>query len=214
MHNVCDTELPGAGEVWGGLAIDQDNQTLVVNSSNLAFKVKLIAREDVDAIRSANPGEEISKQAGMRWGMWRTMVVSPFGAPCNPTPWGVLTGIDLNTGKQLWQSTLGTTRDLTPLPIAYNTGTPSLGGPLITGGGITFIGATMDNYLRAFDTKTGKELWRGRLPAPATATPMSYEVTDKNGHKQQIVVVAAGGHGRGGTALSDTLVAFSLSGVE
>ena len=202
------------GVNWGGLAIDQDNQTLVVNSSNLAFKVKLVAPLDVDALRSANPGEEISRQAGTRWGMWRKMVVSPFGAPCNPTPWGVLTGIDLNTGKQLWQSKLGTTRDLTPLPIAYNTGTPSLGGPLITGGGITFIGATMDNYLRAFDTKTGEELWRGRLPAPATATPMSYEVTDKNGHKQQLVVVAAGGHGRGGTALSDTLVAFSLSGAE
>ncbi len=198
------------GVNWGGLAIDQEKQVLVVNASNLAFKVKLIPSRDVDALRAANPGEEISKQAGMPWGMWRTMVMSPFGAPCNPTPWGVLTAIDLNTGEQLWQSTLGTTRDLTPLPIAFNTGTPSLGGPLMTGGGLTFIGATLDNYLRAFDTKTGAELWKGRLPAPATATPMSYVLTLNNGDKKQIVVVAAGGHGRGGTALSDTLVAFAL----
>jgi quinoprotein glucose dehydrogenase len=202
------------GVNWGGLAIDQDNQTLVVNSSNLAFKVKLIPSKDVDAVRAANPGEEISRQAGMPWGMWRAMVVSPFGAPCNPTPWGVLTAIDLNTGEQKWQSTLGTTRDLTPLPLAFNTGTPSFGGPLMTAGGITFIGATLDNYLRAFDTKTGAELWKGRLPAPATATPMSYVITDENGKQQQIVVVAAGGHGRGATTLSDTLVAFALDTVE
>ena len=75
------------GVNWGGLAIDQDNQTLVVNSSNLAFKAKLVAPQNVDALRSDNPGEEISRQAGMRWGMWRKMVVSPFGAPCNPTPY-------------------------------------------------------------------------------------------------------------------------------
>jgi quinoprotein glucose dehydrogenase len=198
------------GVNWGGLAIDQQRQVLVVNASNLAFKVKLIARDQIEATRAANPGEEISRQAGTPWGMWRTMVVSPFGVPCNPTPWGVLAGIDLNTGEQLWQSTLGTTRDLAPVPIAFNTGTPSLGGPLITGGGLTFIGATMDNYLRAFDTRTGRELWRGRLPAPATATPMSYVVRGENGEEKQIVLVAAGGHGRGGTDLSDTLVAFAL----
>lgn len=198
------------GVNWGGLAIDQQRQVLVVNASNLAFKVKLIARDQVDAVRSSNPGEEISRQAGTPWGMWRTMVVSPFGVPCNPTPWGVLTGIDLNTGEHLWQSTLGTTRDLAPVPIAFNTGTPSLGGPLITGGGLTFIGASMDNYLRAFDTHTGKEVWKGRLPAPATATPMSYVVKGDDGEDKQIVLVAAGGHGRGGTALSDTLVAFAL----
>lgn len=195
---------------WGGLAIDQAQQTLVVNSTNLAWKVKLIPRADVEATRAAHPGQEIARQKGTPWGMWRAMVTSPLGIPCNPTPWGVLTGIDLKTGEQLWQSTLGTSRDLAPVPVALNTGTPSLGGPLMTAGGITFIGAAMDNYLRAFDSATGVELWKGRLPAPAIATPMSYELTMNNGEKKQLVVIAAGGFGRIPMDVSDTLVAFAI----
>ena len=195
---------------WGGLAIDETTQTLVVNSSNLAFKVKLIPREDFQATRDANPGEEILAQAGTPWGMWRTLVRSPFGVPCNPTPWGALTAIDLKTGKQLWQSTLGTTRDLAPIPISLKTGTPSLGGPLMTAGGLTFIGGTVDNFIRAFDNRTGQELWKSRLPAPGIATPMSYLIKSEDGDMQQIVVIAAGGHGRAPGNLSDTLVAFAI----
>jgi quinoprotein glucose dehydrogenase len=198
------------GVNWGGLAIDQESQTLVVNASNLAFKVKLVPRSDYPATRAENPGQEISRQAGTPWAMWRTMVMSPFGVPCNPTPWGVLTGIDLATGAQLWQTSLGTTRDIAPIPIALDTGTPSLGGPLMTRAGLTFIGGTADNYLRAFDSKTGAELWRGRLPAPGNATPMSYVVTRQDGSQQQIVMIAAGGHGRAPGDLSDSLVAFAL----
>ena len=74
-----------------------------------------------------------------------------------------------------WESTLGTTEELAPLSIALRMGTPTLGGSLVTAGGLVFIGATMDKYLRAFDAKTGEELWQGRLPAPGIATPMTYE---------------------------------------
>ena len=96
------------------------------------------------------------------------------------------------------------------MPIALETGTPTLGGPLMTAGGLTFIGATTDHFLRAFDSASGVELWRGRLPAAAIATPMSYVVTGEDGSKRQFVVIAAGGNGRMPGALSDTLVAFSL----
>ena len=198
------------GSNWGGLAIDQEKQILVVNATNLAFKVKLIPRNEVKQIQKDNPREEISTQAGTPYGMWRTMIVSPLGIPCNPTPWGVLTGIDLTTGKQLWQSSLGTTRDLAPVPIALDTGTPSLGGPLITKSGLTFIGATMENSFRAYDNKTGKEIWKSRLPAPAIATPMSYVVTDEQGTKKQYILIAAGGFGRIPMDMSDTLIAFAL----
>lgn len=143
--------------------------------------------------------------------MWRQAILSPLGIPCNPTPWGTLTGIDLKTGQQLWQKTLGTTKDIAPVPIALNTGTPNFGGPLMTASGVTFIGAALDHYLRAFDSKTGEELWKGRLPAAGTATPMSYSVRRKDGSQQQIVVIAAGGHAGSPTTLSDALVAFSLS---
>lgn len=195
---------------WGGLAIDEKRQLLVVNASNLAFKVKLIPRKDVDRMREENPNAEIARQPGTPFGMWRETILSPFGIPCNPTPWGTLTGIDLKTGEQLWQSPLGTTRDLAPVPLALNTGTPTFGGPLMTASGLTFIGATMDKYLRAFDNKTGEEIWRGRLPAPAIATPMSYTLTDSNNRQKQIIVVAAGSNGNAPLPLSDTLIAYAL----
>lgn len=195
---------------WGGLSIDQERQILVVNSSNLAWKARLVPRDETNKARKDFPNVEFSPGAGTPYAMQREMLMSPFGIPCSPTPWGTLTGIDLRTGEQMWQSTLGTTRDLAPVPIALKTGTPSLGGPLTTRSGLTFIGATLDNYIRAFDNTTGKELWKHRLPAPAVATPMSYVVTADDGSTRQFVVVAAGGHGSGGTDMSDTLVAFAL----
>jgi quinoprotein glucose dehydrogenase len=216
MYTPVSTEwtlmyVGNAGGInWGGLSIDQDRQTLVVSSSNLAYKVKLIPRADFNRVKKENPGHEISEQRGTRFGMWRDPVLSPFGIPCNPTPWGVLTGIDLRTGKQLWQTTLGTTRDLAPVPIALRTGTPSIGGPLTTKSGLTFIGSTLDRYLRAFDNKTGEEIWKGRLPASANSTPMSYVVKAHDGSRQQIVIVAAGGHAGSPLEPSDTLIAFAL----
>jgi glucose dehydrogenase len=86
-------------------------------------------------------------------------------------------------------------------------GTPNLGGPIATAGGLTFIASAMDNYLRAFDTDTGKELWKGRLPAGGQAMPMTY-LAGRNG--KQFVVIAAGGHGKLGTRLGDSVVAFAL----
>jgi quinoprotein glucose dehydrogenase len=78
---------------------------------------------------------------------------------------------------------------------------------MVTAGGLVFIGAAMDNYLRAFDAKTGAELWKGRLPAGGQATPMSYVWKGK-----QYVVIAAGGHAKSGTKRGDQLVAFALPG--
>jgi quinoprotein glucose dehydrogenase len=109
-------------------------------------------------------------------------------------------------GKILWQVPLGTTRDLSGLPFGSNLGTPGLGGPLVTAGGLVFIGAAMDDYLRAFDIDTGKELWRGRLPAGGQATPMTYQLGGR-----QYVVIAAGGHGSMGTRRGDYLVAYALT---
>jgi hypothetical protein len=77
----------------------------------------------------------------------------------------------------------------------------------VTEGGLVFIGAAMDDFLRAFDVETGKELWKGRLPAGGQATPMSYRLSESG---RQFVVIAAGGHGRLGTRIGDSLVAFAL----
>lgn len=80
-----------------------------------------------------------------------------------------------------------------------------LGGPISTGSGLVFIGAAMDSYLRAFDARTGAELWKGRLPAGGQATPMTYMWKGK-----QYVVIAAGGHEKLGTKRGDQVIAFAL----
>jgi quinoprotein glucose dehydrogenase len=118
--------------------------------------------------------------------------------------------VDLKTGEVLWDVPLGTVRDLAPIPIPLKLGVPNLGGPLVTEGGLVFIGAAMDDYIRAFDTGSGEELWKARLPAGGQATPMSYSITDSTGRARQFVVIAAGGHGRAGTKLGDSLIAYAL----
>ncbi|MDO9247846.1 MAG: PQQ-binding-like beta-propeller repeat protein, partial [Phenylobacterium sp.] len=120
-----------------------------------------------------------------------------------------LSAIDMHDGRVLWRVPLGTTRDLAPgsQVLMRGTGTPNFGGPIVTGGGLVFIGAAMDNYLRAFDAGTGKELWRGRLPAGGQATPMTYVWKGR-----QYVVIAAGGHSKSDTRRGDQIVAFALPG--
>ena len=103
---------------------------------------------------------------------------------------------------------LGTTEDMAPFSqyVLGKVGVPNFGGPISTGSGVVFIGAAMDNYLRAFDAKSGAELWKGRLPAGGQATPMTYRLP--NG--RQYVVIAAGGHGKMGTTRGDYVMAFAL----
>jgi quinoprotein glucose dehydrogenase len=193
------------GSNWGGVAVDPERQILVANTSDLPWVVRLLPRERFAAEKAAHPGVEISPQDGTRFAMRREMLASPLGLPCNPPPWGTLAAIDLASGDIRWQVPLGTVRDLAPIPIPWRAGTPNLGGPLVTGSGLVFIGAAMDDYLRAFDVETGEELWKARLPAGGQATPMTY----RSGGRQY-VVIAAGGHGRAGTRLGDAIVAFAL----
>jgi quinoprotein glucose dehydrogenase len=127
--------------------------------------------------------------------------------PCTPTPWGQLVAVDVNTGKIAWRSTLGVTDSL---PAGkQNTGRPGLGGAIVTASGLTFVGATDDARFRAFDTRTGKELWAVKLPASAESTPVTY--ADAKG-EQYVAVVATGGLGIGAKLEGDALVVFSLAG--
>jgi quinoprotein glucose dehydrogenase len=119
----------------------------------------------------------------------------------NP-PWGLLTAIDMNTGKKKWQVTLGEIDSLSAQGFAP-TGTENYGGPVATAGGVLFIAATKDEKIRAFDKETGKILWEAKLPAAGHATPAVYE---KNG-KQYLVIACGGGKG---TKSGDAYVAFAL----
>ena len=195
------------GTNWGGVAVDPVRQILVANVMDLPWVVTLIPADRVDEERRKNPGVEIGRQEGTPYGMRREMLISSLELPCNPPPWGTINAIDLNTGDILWQKEFGTVRDLAPVPLPIKLGVPNLGGPLVTASGLIFIGAAMDNFLRAFDIETGKELWKGRLPAGGQATPMTYRV---NENSKQYVVICAGGHGRAGTTLGDSIVAYAL----
>lgn len=122
--------------------------------------------------------------------MRRETLLSPAGVPCIAPPWGQLHAVDLQSGKLLWTIALGTSRDIAPWPFWTIQGMPNMGGPLVTGTGLLFIGAAMDNFFRAFDVSSGKEVWSDRIPAGAQASPMSYTYRGR-----QYVVIAAGGHG-------------------
>jgi quinoprotein glucose dehydrogenase len=128
----------------------------------------------------------------------------PDGRPASARPWGTLTAIDLNEGELVWQKPLGHYPGLERVN-GQPSGTFNIGGPLVTGGGLVFIGAAMDEKFRAFDAASGEILWEHTLDAGAYATPATFQ---RNG--RQYVVVAAGGGGKPGTRSGDGWWCFSL----
>ncbi len=196
----------GGGANWGGAAFDPRRNLLIINMSNLVQAIHLIpGAEESSEVTDLPDDAEFAPMDGVPYAMTRRTILSPLGLPCNAPPWGVLAGIDLASGEIVWRHPIGTTEDLAPGGIAMSTGTPSIGGPIVTAGDVIFIGAAMDDYLRAFHVETGEELWKGRLPAGGQATPMTYEWEGR-----QYVVIAAGGHGSSGTRFGDHVVAFAL----
>jgi quinoprotein glucose dehydrogenase len=196
--------MTGGGVNWGGAAFDPVNQVLYANTSRAVNIVKLIPQADAVGFK-APPGHDFGPQRGAPFAMTRTVATSELGMLCNKPPWGELVAVDLKAGKILWQSSVGTAEDRAPLGIAFNWGTPLVNGVLVTAGGVIFTGA-LDAYLRAFDAKSGAELWQGRLPVPGVANPMTYVW---NG--EQYVVISAGGHSESGATIGDSLVAFRLA---
>ncbi len=206
-------QYPGyfGGSNWGSLAVDPVRKLLVMNMSRIAGELYLVPREVANEkmAEAEARGEDamFEPQEGTPYAMRRTFLVSDFGLPCSPPPWGVMTAIDYTDGSVAWEVPLGTVRDLAPLPIPWKLGVPNQGGTIATASGVSFVGAAMDNYLRAFDTDTGEELWKGRLPAGGQATPLTYR-TDPGA--RQFVVIAAGGHALMQTKLGDYVVAYAL----
>jgi quinoprotein glucose dehydrogenase len=191
---------------WSGMAVDHQRQLLVTNVNRLATTVRLIPRAEFSGARGGRLSEEFGPQSGTPYGMARrTLLLPESGLPATKPPWGTLAAIDLASGKLRWEVPLGFMRDPESEPRAVEWGSPSLGGAICTASGLTFVAGTLDGHLRAFDTESGKELWRAELPAGGQATPMTCQVGGK-----QYVIIAAGGHARLGTKLGDYLVAFAL----
>ncbi len=202
--------VPGnvGGMNWSGYAFDAQHSLLIVNTNNLPAKMGLIPADKYwDAADNNTKDAEYTQQSGGPYGLFRTLIFAKaHHLPCAPPPWGMLTAVDMAAGTIRWQVPLGS---LAPNKPIVPVGAPSLGGPIVTAGGLVFIAGTMiDPSLRAFDVETGKEIWKTKLPTSGGATPMTYQ-TRKDG--KQFVVIAAGGH-RGVTEepQDDSIVAFTL----
>lgn len=193
-------QYPGAFGVmdWGGLSVDPQRNILVANTSAIAYIQQLVPRSGA------------APQQGAPFTLQRRPFLSQFLVPCTAPPWGKLSAIDMATGRLIWSHPLGTAYDSGPafsrshLPLPM--GVPNLGGAITTRSGLTFVAASVDHYLRAFDTHSGRELWRARLPAAGHATPMTF--VGESG--RQFVVIAAGGNSSLGPRLGDAVIAFSL----
>lgn len=198
------------GMNWGGIAIDPERQIGVMNFNQIAALVKLLPRRVFDRVvaNGEMPGWQLTAQRGTPYGMARKIFLSEAGLPCTRPPWGSIAAVDFSTGEILWKKPLGTIQDTAPALVPnFEWGVPNSGGPLTTGSGLIFVGASADYYFRAFATDTGESLWEYRLPTGANATPMSYEHEGK-----QYVAVAVGGHSGLGTRRHDAFMVFSLPG--
>lgn len=172
----------------------------------LAFTSQLIPRDQIGPNQKVNTGEAgLNLNTGGKYGVIMQPFLSPIGLPCQALPWGYVAGADLRNGKIAWRHKNGTIQDMAPVPAPIKLGVPGIGGPIITAGGVAFLAATVDNYLRAYDLTTGEQLWQHRLPAGGQATPMTYMAGGR-----QLVVQVAGGHGSLGTDAGDYVVAYGL----
>lgn len=184
----------GGGMNWGGGAFDPASNTLVTPVGQSPYRLRLIPNEEVDPETASAPtaGLPIGPPGyieGTDYGLEQGPLFSPFMMPCTAPPWGKLVAVDMAAGEILWEAPLGLVDKLSPIPVPLRWGTPFAGGPIATGGGLVFIGATADERFRAYNTETGELLWEFEGPTSANATPMTYMAGGK-----QYVVVATGGH--------------------
>lgn len=185
---------PGGGVNWGGGAFDPSRNLLITNISIQADSIRLIPTAELDMKKATGPGA--GRPGGLPgyingtdYGVQIGPLVSPSGVLCTAPPWSKLVAVDLAAGTVRWEVPLGATSEYADRGAPLIEGITAMGGPLVTGGGLIFIGATKDEKFRAFATDTGELLWEFDLPSAAMANPMSYAINGR-----QYVVIAAGGH--------------------
>ncbi|MGV8944783.1 membrane-bound PQQ-dependent dehydrogenase, glucose/quinate/shikimate family [Thermomonas sp.] len=192
---------------WGAVAVDPARQMMFAMPVYLGFTARLIPRPDtLDKVASA-PGQPLGNE---NFGAPFASILRPFmsriGLPCQQPPWGYVAGVDLTTGRKVYQRVNGTVRDMAPVPLPFKTGVPGIGGPIITAGGVAFLSGTVDYYVRGYDLANGREIWKARLPAGGQSTPATYLGRDG----RQYLVVVAGGHRYTGTKTGDSVIAYAL----
>jgi quinoprotein glucose dehydrogenase len=203
---------------WGGMSIDPVRQVAFAHPNYMAFVDQLIPQGDAGksndsggaaggSDRGGSDEHGFNPNKGAPFAVSLNPFLSKLGLPCQAPPWGYVAGLDLVSGKVVWRHRNGTIRDESPVPVPIKMGVPTLGGPMMTASGVAFLSSALDYYVRAYDTGTGKVLWRARLPAGAQATPMTYSSPASG---RQFVIVVAGGHGSLGTRMGDSIIAYAL----
>jgi len=209
-------ELPGStgGMNWGSVAIDPVNLYAFFVDIRLPNTTQLIPRAQFPAF-AAKYGDQLSGHGpspmmGTPYGMGLFQWLSPLGVPCSQPPYGNVMALDLKSRKILWQSPAGTVAQSGPLGIrthlAMPVGLPAYAGPMATAGGLVFFAGYQDNTFRAYDARSGEELWRYALPVGSSATPMSY-VSPKTGRQYVLLSVGGAAHA---TPTGDLVMAFAL----
>ncbi|KQP37518.1 glucose/quinate/shikimate family membrane-bound PQQ-dependent dehydrogenase [Pseudorhodoferax sp. Leaf274] len=206
-------QMPGSlgGMNWGSVSVDPTTHTMFVNDMRLGLANYMIPREKMPKNAS---GIEMGAvpQEGTPYGAMRQRFLSQLGIPCQAPPFGTMSAIDLKSRQLLWQVPVGTVQDTGPLGIKMRLpipiGMPTLGPSLATQSGLVFFAGTQDYYLRAFDSASGKEVWKARLPVGSQGGPMTY-VSPKSG--RQYVLITAGG-ARQSPDRGDYVIAYALPG--
>jgi glucose dehydrogenase len=205
--------FPGmfGGGNWGGVSFDPKLGYVFANTQDLGTIFKVAVKREGASLQvtRVSPQGDVGGLGG-GGGFGGNMGVQFWnqesGWPCVAPPWGRLVAVNVNTGEIAWQTPLGEFDELTAKGLA-KTGAPNMGGSIATAGGLIFIGATNDSRFRAFDSKTGKELWTEKIDASAHAVPVTYQ--GRNG-KQYVVIMAGGGGIVGDHTVSPSLIAFAL----
>ena len=204
-------QWPGSlgGMNWGSASVDPTTGYLFVNDMRLGLWTKLIPRADMT---EGAGGVEMgaASQTGTPYGSLRDRFLSKLGIPCQKPPFGTLSAINLATHQLVWQVPVGTVKDTGPMGVKMRLpipiGMPTLGGSLATQSGLLFFAGTQDYYLRAYDSRTGEEVWKARMPVGSQGTPITY-VSPKTG--RQYVVISAGG-ARQSPDRGDYVIAYAL----
>ena len=195
---------------WGGVSVDPARGLMIVNNNQVGNYNRLIPRAEADkrgikpmnAAHMSDVGGPAAQQ-GVPYAAQIAPFLSPLAIPCQQPPYGRINAVDLKTGKMVWSRTFGTSRDSGPLTlptfVPIPMGVPNIGGSVATASGLTFIGATQEHAFRAYDSATGRLLWK--------ASPSSYWSSASG---RQFVVIAAGGHGAMLSGSSDQLIAYAL----
>ncbi|MCG7600617.1 pyrroloquinoline quinone-dependent dehydrogenase [Halomonas sp. McH1-25] len=193
------------GVQWGGVAFDPESQTAIVNTSHIVQYLKLYSREDYEQADSGS-GNEVgfSPQEGAPYGMRLKVALNWLGMPCWEPPYGEIVALDMTTGDVKWRRPVGASQQY-GFFMPESWGSPTIGGPAVTAGGVIFIGASMDAKVRAYSLETGDELWSNQVEAPSVSNPAVYEYEGR-----QYVAFIGGGNTILKQQVGDQIAVYAL----